>query len=814
MVLRRTTDDTTANINAMMGLSGLDTASMLKQMMKPYKTPITLASQKQQLVIWRQERYRESISRIREFASKFLDFMSPATNMLSTGTFRKFNIENDGSEYVKITTTGTTKAKAEAIEIERMPTFSSVQGRSGITSQMVGTNAPDWAGAAAAGESLSINMDGIVRHVAITSSIDSAAKLQEALDSTFGYGKIIVEEQSPGGELVFTAGAGVNQITIYDGTNASARYDLGFGSSANTSNRVTLDTTLVTLSGRLETDIKFKSVPTGANDSSGSPIMHDVVQFSINGKSFEFDSMVSLRTVIDTVNGDPSVGAKIRYDNGKDAFTVTATVGGPGNTVSIVEQETSLFGAIGLTAISSDRAAPSPPDQMDLFCGYVDGTILGTVNDAINDKKPLSFVINVDGSARIITLDNGSDPTQMYLGVVDLLAGFNAKLSAAFPDAHITAAADTDPSTPGRYLLFLEIDRTPPAGDDAPTWASSVSVGAPPGMSAEDAEDLLAALGLDALPRYTEGEYGKVTIDGVMLQVDRTAFEYNGVGYELLKETPAGTSARYSIAVDADSIVSVVREFVDAYNEIIAMVEGALREEKSKDYKPLSDEQRADMKDTEIEKWEEKARLGLLRGDTNYISLSTKLRQCLFGSVLKEYGGTETVGVNFESIGIFTRSYEENGALHLDETKLRAALDKDLDAVAQLFAKAAQVPAYDEDQSSSWNTRQQRLYQDRTAGIAVRLSAIIDDFTRTTRDAYGNKGILVERAGVLDDMSSTNNAFSREILQYDVKITTLWERYDKIEKNNIKTLSRLETFMQTKNIESMWITQQFNAYQS
>ncbi|MDR3121368.1 MAG: hypothetical protein LBU58_08570, partial [Clostridiales bacterium] len=66
MVIRKTTEEMASNTNAMLGLSGLDTASMLKAMMKPYKQSISMVSQKQQLVVWRQERYRELITKLND----------------------------------------------------------------------------------------------------------------------------------------------------------------------------------------------------------------------------------------------------------------------------------------------------------------------------------------------------------------------------------------------------------------------------------------------------------------------------------------------------------------------------------------------------------------------------------------------------------------------------------------------------------------------------------------------------------------------------------------------------------------------------
>ena len=901
--IRSTADEAGATSNAMLGLSGLDTSAMLKSMMAQYKKPIAVATQKQQLVLWRQEKYREIITKTQSFRDKFFDYKNPATNVLSLGSFRKYKVNNPGSEYVKITTTGATKAASGKIEVQKMPTASSVQGKVGLTQAMTGSSAPDWADAV--GFALSINMDGVVRNIEITSDINSAAKLQQALDSAFGTGRVNVTDYGMGGELHFYAGVGVNQISIYDGTSMSARYALGFGSSANTSNRILSGSTLESISSRLQTPLTFTSVPTGQHHENGTPIMHNVVAFSINGKEFEFDSKTTLSTVLETINNDPTANVELKYDNAADAFVLKAKMMGPGDTVKLKETGSNFLTAIGLMMpkptdvdmmtggivdVSAVNAASGTATPMaftinidgtavnvvlDDSAGYADaddikahidsqiqaaipgvhvyviGNSMGigfnhdqtvseitfsaatgqtpaettesfyalglsdigksrvgvvapdltAINDAITANEPLVFSININGVTKQINMDNvlGFGTYTVYADNAELAADINAKLQIMFPGCGVTYKVQES----GPWAQFIYDDTV-----------ERISFGAVSGQSEEEWRMTRVALGLGTdFPVHTSGDFGKVLIGDTVLAVDRLNFEYEGVGYELKKETPVGEPVEFSVEVDAEPVIQLVKDFVEAYNEIIAMIEDGLGEKRELDYAPLTDEQRANMSDKEIERWEMKAKSGLLRGDPNFIAMNSKIRLSIFNPVYKEMGSNANIGMNLEQIGVFTNNWEERGQLHLNEDKLRLAIEENLEGVAQLFAKTPQTYEYDETQSVEWNARKKREYEDLTGGIGYKLLNVLNDYVRTTRDSHGIKGVLVERAGVLNDLSDIQSAFSQEISRYDQKITDLWERYDRIEKSKIRTLSRLESYVSSMSAQTAWMTQQMSGQQ-
>ena len=819
MIIRKTTDEVGMNSNAMLGLSGLDTASMLKAMMKPYKIPITSLSQKQQIVIWRQERYRELITKLNDFKAKFFDFRNPATNISSAGTWKKFLIDNPGSEYVEISSTSSSKPGNGTIELQKMPTASTITGRSGLMREVVGSSAPDWSYAAMSGSFLTINMDGIVRSIPITSAMaaqptnaDSAAMLQDAIDSAFGVDMLYVDIVTEAGieRLRLTANpVNVNQFSIIDGSVSTARSDLGFGGDANLSNKVVLSDTLGALSDRMNETIQFKNVLT--YDSNGAPVTRDVVEFSLNGVSFQFSRFDSIKNVMDTINNS-DCGVKMSYDNVNDCFKLTAAISGPGDTIRIQENETNFFSAIGIGFVDEDTSDPA----INILGGVISPTLVADVNTWIgaNPGDPYIFDVTVNGVQKQISLE------RTYVDENDMIGDINAQLAAAFPTAGVSIGIQQSTVVPTDWYLVVNIDKTAPNA----AWSFQVDVD-----PLNPAAGIMNDFGLTDLqsnmtsfsPQYTMGEFGKVVIDGVILQVDRPTFEYDGVLYSLKKLPPPGSDPiEFSIKTDTDKIVELVREFIDAYNELVRAIGGALGEKRDKDnaYPPLTDEQKAEMSEKEIEKWEEKAKIGLLRGDVHFISLSSKLRLTVYNPIHEKYGDTKALPFSLKKMGIDTKDSinmfnpADNGALFIDEEVLRYAIETNLDQITLLFTKPPEVftPGPDDaDKPAEWQARMQRVYDDYTGGLAAKITNVLDDYIRTMRGSNNAKGVLIERAGIENDSSDLYNTFTKEILEYDRRINALWDRYDRIEKQKISVLSRLETVISNAANQIDWMQGQF-----
>ena len=135
-------------------------------------------------------------------------------------------------------------------------------------------------------------------------------------------------------------------------------------------------------------------------------------------------------------------------------------------------------------------------------------------------------------------------------------------------------------------------------------------------------------------------------------------FTLNGIQYTL-KAT--GTS-NISTTTDVDTVFNSIKTFVDKYNEVLEKIQGELKEERFRSFHPLSDEEQEAMTEKQAEKWEEKARSGLLRNDSILSRALSTMRTNLYTPVELENG----VFKHLSQIGIKTSSnYSEGGKLVL-----------------------------------------------------------------------------------------------------------------------------------------------------
>ena len=107
-----------------------------------------------------------------------------------------------------------------------------------------------------------------------------------------------------------------------------------------------------------------------------------------------------------------------------------------------------------------------------------------------------------------------------------------------------------------------------------------------------------------------------------------------------------------------------------------------LQDSKGNDYLPLTEDEISKNSESYIKSYEEKAKTGLLFGDSDLSNLYTRLTQSVQGS--------GEIGVALRSIGLSVEYSSSNGlsTLNLDEEKLRSALDSDPDKVKNAFTRS------------------------------------------------------------------------------------------------------------------------------
>lgn len=304
-------------------------------------------------------------------------------------------------------------------------------------------------------------------------------------------------------------------------------------------------------------------------------------------------------------------------------------------------------------------------------------------------------------------------------------------------------------------------------------------------LTDDDVKSFNFIKGQDAtMEAYINGVKTTLTSGTNTFNIDGFTVTANGV-FEAANESERVT---FDKKVDADKIVDAVKSFVEDYNKVLAEIneQYTTQPDHDKDYKPLTDDQKADMTEKQIEEYEAKAKEGLLFGDNDLGNLSNALRFVFSDSDL------DAIGISVST------SYSDKGKITLDETKLRSALASDPSAVADAFtAPLEQKQVTNKDGSTSW-------VDDTSSGGAMsRLKVQLDKYAATTG---ATKGILIEKAGSqYSPMALLQNTLQDKIDSYDDVIDSLTEQLnDKIDFYTSK-FSKLEALIAQMNSQSSYL---------
>ena len=184
--------------------------------------------------------------------------------------------------------------------------------------------------------------------------------------------------------------------------------------------------------------------------------------------------------------------------------------------------------------------------------------------------------------------------------------------------------------------------------------------------------------------RMKLGTNAEITMeDGTVVVNANNTFDLYGARITINAVSAAGDAPiRVSVASNPDELVDRIATFVDEYNVMIGALNALIYEESKYGYSPLSDEQKKDMTTDEIEKWEIEAKKGILRSDSTLRGIVDQLRGAFYDKI-------QSVGLAAYDLGITTQNLNgnmmNNGKIELNRDKLRAAVEKNPDAVRIAF---------------------------------------------------------------------------------------------------------------------------------
>jgi len=249
-----------------------------------------------------------------------------------------------------------------------------------------------------------------------------------------------------------------------------------------------------------------------------------------------------------------------------------------------------------------------------------------------------------------------------------------------------------------------------------------------------------------------------------------------------------------TVNTDVDGIYQKISSFIEEYNKLVDKVDELLKQKRYYDYKPLTDAQKEEMKDKEIELWEEKAKSGLLKND----DIIARTMQNIRSSIYEEFEGVFKL---ITEIGITTEKYASGtagGRLEIkDEQKLRQAISENPEGVMELLFK--------ESSEESAGGIVTRIYDNLISGME---EIIKKSGTGDNASLYRN----VKSTILLDFVTEYGSIslLDKSIADYDKRIADLNDALRDKENYYYKKFAALETAISRMNAQSMWLAQQFN----
>ncbi|MDK2800266.1 MAG: flagellar hook-associated protein 2 [Clostridiales bacterium] len=836
----------TSNTLRLTGLAtGIDTDEMIRKLMEVENMRADKLRQEIQLLEWKRDNYREITNLLRGFKDEYFDVLKPNTNFRSATAFSAFEAVSSnesvltaaagssavpGTYDINVTALAKIAAKTSASEVSK--------GYAGVT----GTNAVDLS-AMKKGKEFKLTLDGVSKIIKLdadyikTESVTSEEALQKfeeglqkLVDAAFGSGKITVSES--GGKLTFTPATLSSTLSVDDSTNTYLS-TLGFSNGQNNMITSSADITdfsggnfKISIDGGAAIDINVASAAardelvTNINTAltgAGLDATVQAVKDPDNTERIKFVTLDTTKKATFTSGDADDMLAKVNISSG-------SAINAMNGTIDYSTDDTGKEFNINIDGISY---------KIDLTKDYADGddALLETeINNQLSTAKaPGDVSVNISGgkisfsstSAHRITMETGDAGLRDELGFSSTQNSSRINLDNSLEtiSSNLATAFTFDESDKMTFTIngvTIEANKTDTMNDVIDKINTSNAgvklrydslidkftletkdTGATAVIDNTDVSgNFFAVLNIDTSAQ-ARGTDASLTIDSdgaggqdpVVVTRSTNKFTINDITYDL-KAT--GTST-VTISPNADDLVEKIKGFVNKYNEVIVKINEELSEKRYRDYPPLTDAQKDEMTEREIELWEEKAKSGILRSDPILQKIVNSMRRALYDAV-------EGVDLNLYEIGITTSSiYQNKGQLVIDEEKLRKAIEDNPDKVTQLFTKES---SYDYSDSAN------RAARYNEEGLAQRLYDIIQDNIRFTRDANGKKGILLEKAGIEGDLTEFQNIMNTQIDAQNNRLDRLLDSLTDKENYYYSMFARMESAIQSMNAQSAWLMAQ------
>lgn len=834
------------NSHILSGLaSGLDTESMIEGMVQGTKNKVDKQKQKRQILLWQQEAYRSISDQLVQLSTKYTSYSS-STNLMSSAFFQPSIITSLGANAGMISASGRTNSDIEIASVTHMArnetvsfdglrdikNSNSISGSKEIADLTGNVDVSDIAGKQLSfkygNKTFSVtfdsnreynSLDDVVDEIntqlgnaSITTSGGESISMDTKLEAKNNGGKLELSFKDSGEsntlELLSYSSSDVldslhlkagDKLTSTSGPLTSSEKvedaDLVTSKSvgevlAGTSMTVNFNGTSATIRMPEQDSPEYEAIFKASNASEASAAMESYLQTQFDqafgygrievkniAKNGGFQPEFSVKNDSDTLSitsGSLNLVGKsgiFGIDRGaSNRVNTTKTLGDLYGTVDVTQDGETIVGlAGGMKAIRENGKAKVDEHGNALYAFEINGVKIGeytadtsieTIMSDINKNEKAGVSVNYSSTSNqfVFSSTHGGTGGQIAIG---------EQTSDGKTDNLAARLFGSVEYTEDGQISKVNGDSVSDADNDGTIEGTGFSV-----ILGQDAE----------MTAYINGVETKLTSGTNTFNIDGFTVTANGT-FEAKNENERVT---FDAKVDADKIVDAVKSFVEDYNKVLAEIneQYTTQPDADNEYLPLTDDQKAEMSEKQIEEYEAKAKEGLLFGDRDLGGLSNGLRFVFSNSRLSD------IGINVST------SYSDKGKITLDETKLRSMLESDPDAVASAFADPLTYTTdADGNTTSSVDTS--------ASGAMAVLKVQLDKYAATTG---ATKGILIEKAGSqYSPVALLQNQMQEQIDSVDNMIDRLTDKLnDQIDYYTSK-FSKLEVLIAQMNSQSSYL---------
>ncbi len=817
--------------NVISGLaSGIDTETLIENAVSGYQLKISNLQQKRTKVEWQQEAYRSIIAKMSAFTDKYTSYMS-ATNLMSTAFFDSaVKVSTAGAYADKISASGRTNSDVQILGVKQLAkaaiyTVSGLTGGSGDLPSISGEqiNLKEKQPLSNLSGSLTINYGGGRSYTVDFGELDiysSADELAKAIDEKLGEQTMTLSDGTMvdantrigvrvnGESIEFYDKGGAGNNVYISSASGDIKKTLGLTPSESTKSLDLSGVELVNEDGTVGDYLSGKELTVTLDGVTKKIILPDYRK--ADGHTWtNVEYLDELQKRLDDSFGAGKITVDRNSVSGRDAFSLKLTTQ-KGSTMAVSGNAAEAIGLGSGASTYVDTSQTLGDILKDADWGKftltkAEGEVKKIDVEATEDTPAYSYYVDSKGHKVAKSYDDGQyyrvDDKGEFLyefKVNDQVVGSFSKntalesvLTAINGNADVGVTVNYSKTT--NQFQFVAKESGAAGRVEMGDGLASALFG---GGTEEKGQDAILSMSVNGqiLEDITRSS-NTFNVDGLSVNLKGT---FNYAETDVTDEsgkviTAAGTlvedpeAVTFTSTSDADKVVDAIRSMVEDYNAMVTEIKNAystLPAQKSSGayYEPLTDKDMEGMSESAIAAYEEKAKQGLLFGDSDLSALYSRL--------LNAVSMTGSDGAALKAAGITTAYSNGLTTLTLDETTLRATLETDPDKVRDIFTKSTESGAS-------------------TNGLMQALKTPLDLYGKTT----GGKGILVEKAGSpLASSTLYSNTIQTQLDALDQQIQKWQDKMsDQIDRYTAK-FSALEQLVSEMNSQSSYFAGLMSGY--